>query len=71
MALKKVKVKREDRASLAMYMNEIELLRRLRGRSTIVTLYDAQVDASKGTILMVRACVLRCRKREHECRQRA
>lgn len=54
-ALKKIKVQRGDKATLSSYANEIELLRRLRGQSHIITLADWAVEEQRGMLYMVRA----------------
>lgn len=52
-ALKRVKVPSSQRAALASYANEIDLLKSLQGRSTIVQLHDAEVRSSAGTIHLI------------------
>jgi len=52
-ALKRIRLSRMDRASLASYTNEIALLRRLRHGRHIVQLREAQVDIGTKTIYVV------------------
>lgn len=52
-ALKFVKVPPTARAALASYANEIALLHKLKGQTSIVQLHDAEVHKSAGTIQLV------------------
>ncbi|CAN8069411.1 unnamed protein product [Agarophyton chilense] len=57
-ALKRVKVEHSSSSRVMMdsYVNEIALLRKLRGSSNIVQLYDSEVDYERGLIQLVMEC---------------
>ncbi|CAG8621503.1 2272_t:CDS:10, partial [Ambispora leptoticha] len=52
-ALKKVVFTPSDQSSCSCYINEVNLLRKLANRESIVRLYDADVNCEKGYLLMV------------------
>ena len=52
-ALKRIRLKRTDTASVAPYINEIGLLRRLTGKRHIVQLVDYELDMPNKSILVV------------------
>ncbi|KAA0150121.1 hypothetical protein FNF28_07292 [Cafeteria roenbergensis] len=52
-ALKRVKLGRVDRRSLAPFTNEIALMRRLKGQDTIISLREAEVDLAGKQVLLV------------------
>lgn len=52
-AMKRIKLRRTDTSSTANFRNEIRLLERLRGRSNIVQLIDAEIDLPRKQILVV------------------
>ncbi|KAI0564614.1 Serine/threonine protein kinase [Gracilaria domingensis] len=58
MALKRVKVEHSSSSRIMMesYVNEIALLRKLRGSPNIVQLYDSEVDYENGLIHLVMEC---------------
>ncbi|KAF8827701.1 hypothetical protein HHX47_DHR4000341 [Lentinula edodes] len=59
-AIKKVALDKTDSETMAGYMNEIALLKRLEGNSRIIRLVDSEVKAgpggSKGHLLLVMEC---------------
>ncbi|KAJ3841718.1 other/TTK protein kinase [Lentinula raphanica] len=59
-AIKKVALDRTDSETMAGYMNEIALLKRLEGNSRIIRLVDSEVKAgpggTKGHLLLVMEC---------------
>ncbi|KAF5389275.1 hypothetical protein D9757_003497 [Collybiopsis confluens] len=59
-ALKKVALDKTDSETIAGYMNEIALLKRLEGNSRIIRLIDSEVKAgpggTKGNLLLVMEC---------------
>jgi serine/threonine-protein kinase TTK/MPS1 len=56
LAVKRVDLAGADDFARTSYTNEIQLLQRLRGNDSIVTLYDAQVDEAHSLIYMVMEC---------------
>jgi serine/threonine-protein kinase RIO1 len=52
-AIKKVKTAGMDRRTLALFANEIALLKRLRGNSEIIQMHDSQVDRTRNAIFVV------------------
>jgi len=52
-AIKKVKLEGMDKKAIEGYANEISLLKRLRGNSTIIQMYDAEVDLQRKSIFVV------------------
>uniref|UniRef100_A0A7S2WSW6 Protein kinase domain-containing protein n=1 Tax=Mucochytrium quahogii TaxID=96639 RepID=A0A7S2WSW6_9STRA len=52
-AMKRIKLTRTDKSSIASFVNEISLLERLRGNSNIIRLHDSEVDLEKKVIYMV------------------
>jgi len=52
-ALKKVKLKAADQASIDGYLNEIALLRKLRNNDRIIQLRDSEINEQHQVILMV------------------
>lgn len=52
-AIKLVPIKKLDQSVIESYVNEIELLRRLRGRESVVQLYDSDVNHNDGLISLV------------------
>jgi serine/threonine protein kinase len=52
-AIKKVSTSGMDRKVLALYANEIDLLKRLRGNSEIIQMHDSQVDRTRKAIFVV------------------
>lgn len=59
-AIKRVALDKTDDETLAGYMNEIALLKRLEGNSRIIRLLDSEVRAgagsSKGHLMLVMEC---------------
>ena len=59
-AIKRVALDKTDDETLAGYMNEIALLRRLEGNNRIIRLLDSEVKSgpgnSKGHLLLVMEC---------------
>jgi hypothetical protein len=53
LALKRIKLTRTDRKTIAMFENEIELMQRLRGRKNIIQLVDYEINISKKIIYMI------------------
>jgi hypothetical protein len=53
LALKRIKLTRTDRKTIAMFENEIALMERLRGRDNIIQLVDHEINISKRLIFMV------------------
>jgi serine/threonine-protein kinase TTK/MPS1 len=53
LALKRIKLSRIDRKTIAMFENEIDLMERLRGRDNIIQLVDSEINVSKKLIYMV------------------
>jgi serine/threonine protein kinase len=53
LALKRIKLPKTDRKTLANFINEIELMRRLRGRGNIIQLVDSEIDKSRKVVYMV------------------
>ena len=53
LALKRIKVESRDPKCIASFTNEIQLMERLRGNPSIVTLIASEVDLSRRTIHMV------------------
>jgi serine/threonine protein kinase len=52
-AIKKVKLAGLDRKAIEGYANEISLLKRLRGNSAIIQMYDSEVDLERKFIFVV------------------
>jgi serine/threonine protein kinase len=52
-AIKKVKLGGMDKKAINGYANEIALLKRLRGNSEIIQLYDSEIDLSRKAIFLV------------------
>jgi len=52
-AIKKVKLSGMDKRAISGYANEIELLKRLRGKSAIIQMFDSQVDLTRKAIFLV------------------
>ncbi|CAG8434124.1 4734_t:CDS:10 [Ambispora gerdemannii] len=55
-ALKKVIFTPGDQSSYSCYINEVNLLRKLANRESIVRLYDADINCEKGYLLMLMEC---------------
>ena len=53
LALKRIKLPKIDRKTLANYQNEIELMKRLHGHSNIIQLVDSEIDTSRKVVYMV------------------
>ena len=52
-ALKRVNLEKADESTLEGYINEIDLLNRLKENERIITLYDSEIDREKGYLMMV------------------
>ncbi len=59
-AVKRVQLDKVDAETMAGYMNEIGLLKRLEGNARIIRLYDSEVKSgaggTKGSLMLVMEC---------------
>jgi serine/threonine-protein kinase TTK/MPS1 len=61
-ALKRVSLEGADRTTIENYVNEINLLKKLRGKKTIIFLKDFEVNLNEQVIFLVSVlkCILFC-----------